>query len=314
MTTGNHYFFRINNWFKNAETNLLSRYHLAHFELRGSVFQGIKEGVRILESSQLIKEVIIHIPEFHLFETMEMNDRDYFNLIHGMDTKKMSDAMDKCGMMISSGKTLLPHLAHPTIKADLHLSNDYFYISSVREIFPGQPVVYLQSEIFERSSLDFGSKTSDVTSKMSNQEKKIYSEFLKVHPLLAKSKATIHINEILDHSSETVMKSFDPPKIIFNVTHQFVFDKRIIPKKFHEYEVHDIMIDDYPLKYFPVTEDPMPLDIMFAPERYISFVNDNLELIRKELGNSSLTKAEALDALTGGFEKHIEWCKKVRYS
>jgi len=143
---------------------------------------------------------------------------------------------------------------------------------------------------------------------MTNKED-IIKAFLLQYPDLANSKAEISIEEILEeHSSETgKSKIYDPPKKQINVTHLFVFDVRLIPEKFNDCEVKSYMKGGFPPE-FPSTEDSLPLNLWFAPERYIAFVNNNIKLIRNELNNPTLTKDEALDALTGGFEKHIKWC------
>lgn len=149
---------------------------------------------------------------------------------------------------------------------------------------------------------------------MTNKED-IIKAFLLQHPDLANSKAEISIEEIIEeHSSETGKSNiYDPPKKQINVTHLFVFDVRLIPEKFNDCEVKSYMKGGFPPE-FPSTEDSLPLNLWFAPERYIAFVNNNIELIRNELNNPTLTKDEALDALTGGFEKHMKWCDKVAES
>lgn len=146
---------------------------------------------------------------------------------------------------------------------------------------------------------------------MTNKEN-IVKDFLSQNPDLANSKAEISVEEILEEFSHEIGKSkeYDPPKKQINVTHSFVFDIRLIPEEFNAFQVKSVMKGGYPSE-FPHTEEALSLNIWFAPERYIAFVNNNIELIRKEFNNPALTKDEALDALTGGFEKHKKWCDKV---
>lgn len=146
---------------------------------------------------------------------------------------------------------------------------------------------------------------------MTDTKRKILNDFLAENPILAQSKAKISINAILKSSEYGLTKIYDPPKIFITVTHPFIFDRRLIPKEFHGYKVEDVMVGSYP-KQFPSEDSELSLDIWFAPVRYINFVDLNLELIRQGLNNPSLTKEEALDALTGGFSKHIGWCKSIR--
>lgn len=144
----------------------------------------------------------------------------------------------------------------------------------------------------------------------------ILKEFLEKHTELAKSSAEFDIHEIKESTlielGKQITQYFEPPKIEISVYHPFIFDLRLIPKEFMGHSVRRIMTESYPEIFEENGENFIPLDVHFAPERYTTFVNQNIDQIRKELGNDTLTHEEALDALTGGFQKHIQCCEEVR--
>ena len=96
-----------------------------------------------------------------------------------------------------------------------------------------------------------------------------------------------------------------------SVKHPFIFDNRLVPDEFQGIKVHNIIIGDSPLEFPEPGHDFELLEVYHAPERYINFVNRCITQIRKKLKNPDLPKEEALDAITGGFEKHIKWCEEL---
>lgn len=111
-------------------------------------------------------------------------------------------------------------------------------------------------------------------------------------------------NEVIVH---------DPPIYQIEVWRPFVFDVRLIPAEFNGIKVVDQFVGSYPSE-FPSDNAALPLEEFEAPERYIKFVNNNLGLISKTLLLPNLTRDEALNALTGDFNKHINWCVNMRAS
>jgi hypothetical protein len=60
-------------------------------------------------------------------------------------------------------------------------------------------------------------------------------------------------------------------------------------------------------------EDFIPLEIHWAPEKFIAFVDSCSNEIREILENPNMTKEEMLDALAfGDFEKHKMQCEMWR--
>ena len=109
-------------------------------------------------------------------------------------------------------------------------------------------------------------------------------------------------NEVIIHN---------PPIYQIEVWRPFIFDKRLIPTEFNGLKVIDQFYGSYP-KEFPSENAALPLEEFEAPERYIKFVDNNLELISKMIKIHNLTKEQALDALTGDFKKHVKWCNNLR--
>ena len=169
MTMGNHYIFRIRNWFRDGETNVLSLYNVAHFELTGWILQCVRESVFALTNSRqhknkpnvFIHEVVTSIPDLHLIKSTSMTAEDYKNLF-GSDKQFFITKFNHIGMLISDvGNIVLPPNDCIETKAKLHLSHEYFYISCIVNIPDVQVPLYFQTQHFDVTSLDFGSKTVD---------------------------------------------------------------------------------------------------------------------------------------------------------
>ncbi|RLD55853.1 MAG: hypothetical protein DRJ01_16075 [Bacteroidetes bacterium] len=109
-------------------------------------------------------------------------------------------------------------------------------------------------------------------------------------------------NEVIVHN---------PPIYQIEVWRPFLFDVRLIPTEFDGIKVVDQFFGSYPSE-FPSDNAALPLEEFEAPERYVKFVNNNIGLISNKIKIPNLTREEALDALTGDFKKHINWCIKMR--
>jgi hypothetical protein len=93
----------------------------------------------------------------------------------------------------------------------------------------------------------------------------------------------------------------------FEVYHSFIFDNRLVPEEFQGIKVQNITLDDYPSE-FDITEDAPILNAeYYHPDKYIKFVDREINTIAKKLKRKDLTKREALDALTGDFYLHLKW-------
>lgn len=131
----------------------------------------------------------------------------------------------------------------------------------------------------------------------------ISQRFKEQHPDLLRLSPDIDIFETLDNLGRP---SGD---IKINVKHPFVFDNRLVPKKFEGIDVRNIIIGAHP-KEFPNGNAALPWFEMFAPEYYSKFVDNNLQRIRAKLKQSNWTREEILDALTEGFKEYVQKCKE----
>ena len=139
--------------------------------------------------------------------------------------------------------------------------------------------------------------------------------FKEANPKLVELSPKIVVDEITEEVKGSKGNSehcvYNPPLLRISVKHPFIFDNRLVPEEFNGIKVLNIIIGDFPLEFPEPTHDLEPLEQHFAPERYVSFVSRSLNLIRKKLKNPDLSKIEALDAITGGFENHVKWCKEL---
>jgi hypothetical protein len=146
-------------------------------------------------------------------------------------------------------------------------------------------------------------------------KEEILEQFKQQNPKLLELNPTILVTTITEswssETDETIV--YDPPKVQIEVRHPFIFDLRLIPKEFNGNEVIETIVGGYPSE-FPSVNAALPLEDWYAPERYIKFVDKNLDLIRKKIKTPNLTRDEALDALTGDFKNHINKYVKMRIS
>lgn len=92
-----------------------------------------------------------------------------------------------------------------------------------------------------------------------------------------------------------------------SVSKPFVFDNRMIPKKFEGIGVKKRITGELPQEFIIDRSEPdwHKREYIWAPERFELFVDRCFETIKKELSNENLTREEALDALCfGDFEEH----------
>lgn len=146
-------------------------------------------------------------------------------------------------------------------------------------------------------------------------KEKILDQFKQKNQKLVELSQKIRVTELLEgwnfETHEVIV--YNPPIIQIEVWRTFIFDIRLIPKEFNGIEVIDQFYGSYP-KEFPSDNASLPLEEWEAPERYIKFVDNSLELISKKINIPNLIRDEALDALTGDFKKHIKWCTNMRAS
>ncbi len=126
-------------------------------------------------------------------------------------------------------------------------------------------------------------------------KKKLLEQFKQDNPKLVELGTTIRVAETLEswnsETNENIV--FEPPLVEIEAFHPFIFDARLIPKDFNEIKVIDRLNGSYPHE-FPSNKSAMPLEDYEAPERYIRFVDNNLELISKKIRIPNLTRGEAL--------------------
>ena len=96
---------------------------------------------------------------------------------------------------------------------------------------------------------------------------------------------------------------------MIKVTRPLVFDNRQIPKRFEGLDVKTSIkiTSDMPdeFKLDRTKPDWNKIYYIWAPERFMKFVDRCENKIKEELENPGMTKAELLDALCfGNFEEH----------
>ena len=139
----------------------------------------------------------------------------------------------------------------------------------------------------------------------------ILKNFKESHPKLLKLNPEITMSQIIfeDDPISGEMITYNPPKLRIEISHPFIFDRRLVPTEFNGVKIQSIMTGGYP-NTFPSENAALPLEEWFAPENYEKFVSQSLDKIQKCLKDPSMSHKEALDALTGGFEIHKKECKE----
>lgn len=105
----------------------------------------------------------------------------------------------------------------------------------------------------------------------------------------------------LDGVSELKRNQF-----VISVSVPFIFDHRRIPKEFNGLLVRSSIRGELPEEFKNLNPEK---DYIWAYQRFESFVNNNESIIKKELGNLSLSRNEILDAICfGDFQQHKRKC------
>lgn len=92
-----------------------------------------------------------------------------------------------------------------------------------------------------------------------------------------------------------------------SVSKPFIFDSRLIPKKFDGLQVKKRIVGEMPKEFQLDRTQPdwHKMDYIWAPERFENFVDRCFDEIKSELGYSDITRDEMLDALCfGDFNEH----------
>ena len=135
----------------------------------------------------------------------------------------------------------------------------------------------------------------------------IVIRFKKENPALMELNPEIGINHYtLDHEGNPCNM------FILYVGHKFIFDYRLIPTDFEDIKVSSHLCTNMPKDFPAITPPGMQIEYYHDPERYISFVKRNIKKIRNELKSINMSVDEALDALTGDFEKHNKWFLQIK--
>ena len=139
-----------------------------------------------------------------------------------------------------------------------------------------------------------------------NKAESIINRFKKQHPALMELNPEIGIHQFLVDSDSNPCNL-----LILYVGHEFIFDYRLIPSYFENIEVKSHLMENMP-KEFPLPCPGMLNEVYHSPDRYVLFVEKNIEKIRKSLKSKNMTVNEALNALTGDFEKHKSWILQLK--
>jgi len=137
--------------------------------------------------------------------------------------------------------------------------------------------------------------------------KKLKRQLLLANPGLRNIEKWIIVSSIVG-IGDVLWFSFPFPYIFLNSP--FIYDKRIIPQEFKGYHIQHSICKPYK-RYFP-NEKSLNAEEKYSPKNLTNFVENHLELILWKLNKPNLTKREALDALTGGFELHVQECEKLK--
>jgi len=103
-------------------------------------------------------------------------------------------------------------------------------------------------------------------------------------------------------------------KNAISVSKPFIFDNRNIPTSFDGIQVKKRIVGEMP-KEFQIDRtqpDWHKKEYIWAPERFELFVDRSFDEIKEKLGDASLTREQALDAICfGSFEDHSRKVKML---
>lgn len=120
---------------------------------------------------------------------------------------------------------------------------------------------------------------------------------------------------VIGLSQEITTGKFDHQTAHISVMIPFVFDYRILPKTFNGIEVRcAVKCDTIPYCFsYLEEEEGVPYDVYYAPDKFLDYVDNNIDEIRLKLKRPDISKEEALDAICfGNFDKHVEKCEEIR--
>ena len=103
-------------------------------------------------------------------------------------------------------------------------------------------------------------------------------------------------------------------KNAISVSKPFIFDNRNIPTSFDGIQVKKRIVGEMPIEFQIDRTQPdwHKKEYIWAPERFELFVDRALGEIKDKLGDSRLTREEALDAVCfGNFEGHARKVKML---
>ena len=103
-------------------------------------------------------------------------------------------------------------------------------------------------------------------------------------------------------------------KNAISVSKPFIFDNRNIPTSFDGIQVKKRIVGEMPIEFQIDRTQPdwHKKEYIWAPERFELFVDRALGEIKDKLGDSRLTREEALDAVCfGNFEEHARKVKML---
>ena len=138
----------------------------------------------------------------------------------------------------------------------------------------------------------------------------VLERFQKDYPTLLSMGAEIQVSEIIENEKG---EAIQPPIIEIQVWHPFIFDKRLIPTGFLGLKVTSIVYCNTIPEWFTQDQNASLVDSE-NPTKYMIYVHNHLEEIRSKLGLKSLGGREAMDAITGNFEEHINYWKNLKKS
>lgn len=127
--------------------------------------------------------------------------------------------------------------------------------------------------------------------------------FNKAYPTITKQGGEVHF--CLGYDNEE--KKGLPIYKWIHIKHEFIFDRRKVPKSFDGYDVRE--------EYNYVYSDNKTVEphgayffLFSSVEMFAKFVDSNFDLIKNALNITD--RFDAIDALTGGYEAHLKKCEE----
>jgi len=156
---------------------------------------------------------------------------------------------------------------------------------------------------FDKQYCLFHSKDYTYTGRM-----KLHQQLLLAHPGLKNIEKSIFVSSAVCQGDNLWFSTRFP---FITIGTPFIFDKRLVPFDFKGYNILRTSCGLPFKRYFP-TDKSLYVEEKYSPENLNNFVDNHLELISWKLNKPALTKEEALEALTGGFELHTKACDRLK--